>query len=226
MSTRFRKKPVVIEAMQWHGEPKTKLRDIQSFMGAKSLDYVGTDRGGILEAHTIVINTLEGCMKCVPGDWIIKGVSGEFYPCKPDVFAKTYEAEECPSEVARLRETVKRLNRRCQQAEAAITEAEHVLRIAPDEKGVRWVRGSLGRALLGERCRRLEEEVQALKIERGMLITMLRRARAWGISGLGYCSRVAIDIAAWVDGGMKFPPPALPEHLKETVIAEEAARNA
>lgn len=223
MSTRFRKKPIVVEAIQWTG---TNTSDVYAF----GTQNPGTDialrmvRPNAFQ-HKLCVQTLEGYLDAVPGDWIIKGVNGEFYPCDPDVFAKIYEPAEFPSEVERLRETVKRLNRRCQQSEAAIAEAEHVLRIAPDEKGVRWVRGSLGRALLGERCRRLEEEIRALKIERGMLITMLRRARAWGISGLGYCSRVALDIAAWVDGGMKFPPPALPDHIKEIDVTEET-RNA
>jgi hypothetical protein len=84
---KYRKKPVVIEAMQWLGEPQTKLQDAMDFMST-ALEY----EGEIDRAVTLLIPTLEGVMKCQPGDWIIKGVKGECYPCKPDIFAATYEA--------------------------------------------------------------------------------------------------------------------------------------
>ena len=78
MIGRYRKKPVVIEAIQWTG---TNGRDIARFMGAT--DYV--------DSVAIQIRTLEGNMNVSVGDWVIKGVKGEFYPCKPDIFEQTYE---------------------------------------------------------------------------------------------------------------------------------------
>jgi hypothetical protein len=59
------------------------------------MDFMSTAleyEGEIDRAVTLLIPTLEGVMKCQPGDWIIKGVKGECYPCKPDIFAATYEA--------------------------------------------------------------------------------------------------------------------------------------
>lgn len=80
----YRKKPVVIEAVQWTGE---NMGDILSFFGGAALR----------EGQDIIIGTLEGEMRAMPGDWIIKGVKGEFYPCKPDIFAATYEDASGPS---------------------------------------------------------------------------------------------------------------------------------
>ena len=91
---KYRKKPVVIEAVQWTGE---NLAEVLAFTGKhpdwdkwfdsfeQYEDYVRVD-GSVFK-----IKTLEGTMAASPGDWIIKGVNGEFYPCKPDVFAATYE---------------------------------------------------------------------------------------------------------------------------------------
>lgn len=75
----YRKKPVAVEAVQWTGE---NLQEI--------LDFA---KGAIVRriSNGIIIKTLEGGMTGSPGDWIIKGVKGEFYPCKPDIFAATYE---------------------------------------------------------------------------------------------------------------------------------------
>ena len=79
--TKFRKKPIVIEAVQWDGSAETA----NSFLGGNytvDWEYEGQD---------LIIPTLEGRMKANLGDWIIKGVKGEFYPCKPDIFKATYE---------------------------------------------------------------------------------------------------------------------------------------
>jgi len=91
---KYRKKPVVIEARQWDGtaEGATPIVDwTLSFGGSVNYwcDEFGCD--GADGSHYISIETLEGRMLANPGDFIIKGVSGEFYPCKPDIFAKTYE---------------------------------------------------------------------------------------------------------------------------------------
>ena len=78
---KFRKKPVVIDAMQWNG---ANVDEILGFILAKGSARRVSD--------SILIDTLEGTMRADQGDWIIKGVKGEFYPCKPDIFEATYEA--------------------------------------------------------------------------------------------------------------------------------------
>lgn len=80
---KFRKKPVVIEAILWDGG-STALLNIAEFLGKDQSEWLNTDR-------TISIETLEGTMLANRGDYIIKGVQGEFYPCKPDIFNQTYE---------------------------------------------------------------------------------------------------------------------------------------
>jgi hypothetical protein len=87
---KFRKKPVVIEAFQL--PPKCGLQGGSEpppvWLVSAILDgYVEADLG---KDHAI-IRTLEGDMRCDVGDWIIRGVKGELYPCKPDIFAATYE---------------------------------------------------------------------------------------------------------------------------------------
>lgn len=80
---KYRKKPVVIEAVLWDGtqESVEKLAEMTGQVG-----FAAPSSGGI------VIQTLEGEMLASLGDWIIKGVKGEFYPCKPDIFEATYDA--------------------------------------------------------------------------------------------------------------------------------------
>jgi hypothetical protein len=78
---KFRKKPVIIEAMQFDGSDKSAL-EICFWSGMSSL----------FDEGTLKIETLEGTLTASPGDWIIKGIKGEFYPCKPDIFESTYEA--------------------------------------------------------------------------------------------------------------------------------------
>ncbi len=80
---KFKKKPVVIEAIEWLG---FNFVEIDEFITCEHQTY---PKDGI-----IYIETLEGTMEAVNGDWIIKGVQGEFYPCKPDIFAQTYEPVE------------------------------------------------------------------------------------------------------------------------------------
>ncbi len=84
---KYRKKPVVIEAIQFTGHNGT---EIEAWMiGHGGLEQFGvTVRNGNL---CPVIHTLEGMMETSPGDWIIRGIKGEFYPCKPDIFEATYE---------------------------------------------------------------------------------------------------------------------------------------
>jgi hypothetical protein len=82
---KFRKKPVVIEAKQYGGSWHSAM-DIRAWIGGDKL--LSHEVNGL---RAIVIPTLEGDHTAMPGDWIIKGVKGEFYPCKPDIFALTYE---------------------------------------------------------------------------------------------------------------------------------------
>lgn len=84
--SKWRKKPVVIEAMQF--QPVGSTGEDCAHVEAWCAGEVVVDGQG----YGILINTLEGTMRGSPGDWIIKGVKGEFYPCKPDIFAATYEA--------------------------------------------------------------------------------------------------------------------------------------
>ena len=83
---KFRKKPVVIDAIRLLPQGENILQ-VAHFMGTFKEVIEHTD-------GSVLIKTLEGIMSASPGDWIIKGVEGEFYPCKPDIFAKTYEAVE------------------------------------------------------------------------------------------------------------------------------------
>jgi len=86
---KFRSKPVVINAALWDGSiaDATAIIDyILKWNGTARFRY-GFER----EDGLIAIDTLEGTMEASPGDWIIQGTRGEFYPCKPDVFATKYE---------------------------------------------------------------------------------------------------------------------------------------
>lgn len=84
---KYKKRPVIIEAVQWTGE---NHRDIDDFCGDAILNLVTPND------PKLVVRTLEGDMTASVGDYIIKGVKGEFYPCKPDVFAETYEPAVAP----------------------------------------------------------------------------------------------------------------------------------
>jgi len=81
---KYRKKPVVIDAMQFTEKSKDQCFDFFTCTAVLAFDAVGNS--------FLRIQTLEGVIAARLGDWIIKGVSGEFYPCKPDIFDKTYEA--------------------------------------------------------------------------------------------------------------------------------------
>lgn len=91
---KYKKKPVAIDAIQWTG---LNLEEIKEFVG-KDLDYSISDAawqvGKGVPYVIMKIHTLEGDMDVSKGDFIIKGVNGEFYPCKPDIFEKTYEPAE------------------------------------------------------------------------------------------------------------------------------------
>ena len=81
---KYRKKPVVIEAMQFY-DTKEGIAAAMRFLPFGGI--LGDERHG----WYLSIKTLEGTMTCRSGDWIIKGVKGEFYPVKDDIFRATYE---------------------------------------------------------------------------------------------------------------------------------------
>lgn len=88
----FRKKPVEIEAQQLGQDNAEKIvRWIVNEGGDAHPRFLGTE-GGSPRGASVLIHTLEGTMAADPGDWIIRGVKDEFYPCKPDIFEATYEA--------------------------------------------------------------------------------------------------------------------------------------
>lgn len=78
---RFKKKPVIIDAVQWTGDNHAEM-----------CEFIDPECFEIRANEGLIIHTLEGDHHASVGDYIIKGVNGEFYPCKPDIFWKTYEA--------------------------------------------------------------------------------------------------------------------------------------
>lgn len=80
MVKKYRKKPIIVDALQWTGGNLNAVRD-----------FLGKSWGWIEEDRCIMVRTLEGNMLCKPGDYLIKGVAGEFYPCKESIFNATYE---------------------------------------------------------------------------------------------------------------------------------------
>lgn len=82
MMAKYRKKPVVIDAIQ--------NKDAFEVVAWATI-FDDELRWQLPGGRVIIIPTLEGDMRAEPGDWIIRGVNGEFYPCKPDIFEKTYE---------------------------------------------------------------------------------------------------------------------------------------
>lgn len=102
---RFRKRPVEVEAMQWDGTAEGAIPILQwiddngataNYRCVDLNDAKMCDGGDA--PHTIAINTLEGTMHANGGDWIIRGVAHEFYPCKPAIFESTYEPVEATTD--------------------------------------------------------------------------------------------------------------------------------
>lgn len=96
MTTKYRKKPVVIDAILWSGGNESEVMEFvfadDRWKEGVEDGYVGGPGIGHTPAlGTLDIPTLEGMMTAQAGDWIIRGVKGELYPCKPDIFEATYE---------------------------------------------------------------------------------------------------------------------------------------
>lgn len=88
---KYRKKPVIIEAIQWN---ENNLEEVMKFIGSEfryeaNTSYA-TDKFVYFDGR-LLLHTLEGTMQVSLGDYIIKGIKGELYPCKPDIFEETYE---------------------------------------------------------------------------------------------------------------------------------------
>jgi len=84
---KFKKKPIVIEAIQF-----TDLSSINRMCNLWAGSFMAiADFDSDEDKDNFFLQTMEGCMCASKGDWIIKGGNGEFYPCKPDIFEKTYE---------------------------------------------------------------------------------------------------------------------------------------
>lgn len=108
--SRYRKRPVVITAEQLTVHAPYQAEQLAEWCGGKTVlvvrnylypewtlfDNVHPDHQRLMFSYAYVIDipTLEGTMRAMPGDYIIEGVSGEFYPCKPDIFEQTYELVE------------------------------------------------------------------------------------------------------------------------------------
>lgn len=91
---KFVKKPVIVEAMRFKvGRTFCNGDEIARWCGGR-FNYDTTIDGGPYSRYSISIPTLEGVMTARPGDLVIRGVAGEFYPCKPDIFEETYKAVE------------------------------------------------------------------------------------------------------------------------------------
>ncbi len=99
---KFRKKPVIIEALQWTGKNEIEIYNfLENSNVSSSIDVKNEGKNftikfdnGPMQKGSLHIKTLEGDMKANINDFIIEGVNGEFYPCKPDIFEATYEKIE------------------------------------------------------------------------------------------------------------------------------------
>lgn len=89
---KYKKKPIIIEAIQWTGE---NIDEVKNFIGNESHFNLAPIKACFnVSLKTIEIETLEGTMVASIGDYIINGVKGEYYPCKPDIFDQTYELDK------------------------------------------------------------------------------------------------------------------------------------
>lgn len=116
---RYVKKPIEIEARQFAGDIRAR-RAVAEWCGGRLRDY----------ANILSIDTLEGVMDASRGDWIIRGVKGEFYPCKPDIFEATYDLvsdEVPPPDEAPPPDALARLRSEAQELSSRIAKLRYVL---------------------------------------------------------------------------------------------------
>ena len=91
---KYRKKPVVIEAFKYEGSASLKTTEKEGKMPYFIFEAFENDFLAYNSEEELLVSTLEGIMRVSAGDYIIQGVNGEIYPCKPDIFEKTYEKVE------------------------------------------------------------------------------------------------------------------------------------
>jgi len=89
MIKKYRKRPIIVEAVEWTGD---NLEEVIGFTGRhpSANDWTWEKYESVVRVHGLKIFTLEGSHMATIGDYIIRGVKGEFYPCKPDIFTATY----------------------------------------------------------------------------------------------------------------------------------------
>ena len=107
---KYRKKPVVIEAVQFVDTEESILKLSELGLDPVRIDYADLDN------PILKIETLEGVMIATEGDYIIKGVQGEFYTCKPDIFSETYEEIEYLNILDSIQEVIRYLDLQKQTA--------------------------------------------------------------------------------------------------------------
>ena len=94
---RYRKKPVEVDVVLWDGQNVNEVMELVDFdLLPNPNGHVNPGIGHVPALGTLDIPTLEGTMVAQPGDYIIKGVAGELYPCKPEIFEATYEEVKPP----------------------------------------------------------------------------------------------------------------------------------
>jgi hypothetical protein len=91
MTARYRKRPVIIEARQWTGQNFAEMQEFATTFSTVAAEDRVEDPDITAEVFDELHSTWVGVHD---GDWVIKGIRGEFYPCRPDVFAETYEPVE------------------------------------------------------------------------------------------------------------------------------------
>lgn len=127
MIKKYRKKPVVVSAIQFDGY---NWRECGDFMSGRAMAYPDW----IKEYDRLDIETLEGTMRCEIGDYIIKGVNGEFYPCKPDIFEKTYDEVNPTDSPVSLSESIDEIDRLTERLNR-LTDKIRRLKLAREDDG-------------------------------------------------------------------------------------------
>lgn len=125
--SKYRKKPVVVEAVQWIADEMLMKDVLEKFGGLRSMGASSIGKG---PGKTLIIKTLEGTMTAEDGDWIIRGVKGEFYPCKPDIFEATYEPADISADVDSIGEldtAHRQMHARNERLEKELAEKEVAL---------------------------------------------------------------------------------------------------
>lgn len=123
MAERYVKKPVTIEAVQYDGD----LNEIVEFAGFANTEF---DQ----DEHKLYIKTLEGDMLVSRGDYVIKGIQGEFYPCKPDIFEASYNPENQEPEPTAMLPGVAAVIQG-KDRESFIAECNKVIRVIEEQNG-------------------------------------------------------------------------------------------